>query len=52
MSNDNTPLTEAELAEYETARAALKKSMEQDPVGTKQAMKDALDFPRKSGDVK
>jgi hypothetical protein len=45
-------LTDAEYAEMQRNHEALKKAYAKDPEGTLQAMKDAVQFPRKSGDVK
>lgn len=51
-SDMSDELTEAEYAEMQEMHAALKKAYEKDPEGIKQAMKDAVQLPRKSGDIK
>lgn len=45
-------LTDAEYEEVKNLHKALKEAHAQDPVATKQAMKDAVQFPPKSGKVK
>lgn len=51
MSNEES-LTDAEYAEAQSILKALKEAHAKDPEGTLQAMKDAVQFPRKSGDLK
>ena len=45
-------LTEAEYAEMLRMREVLQKAYAKDPEGVTQAMKDAVQFPPKSGKVK
>jgi hypothetical protein len=51
MSNEES-LTDAEYAEAQRILKALKEAYAKDPKGTLQSMKDAVQFPRKSGNVK
>lgn len=50
--SDEDSLTDAEYAEAKTIHKALKEAYAQDSVVTKQAMKDAVQFPPQSGKVK
>lgn len=45
-------LTDAEYAEMQCNHEALKKAYAEDPVATMQALKDVVQFPPKSGNVK
>lgn len=51
MTNEER-LSDKEWAELQEGRAALQKAYKADPEGTKQAIKDAIQLPRKSGDLK
>lgn len=50
--SDEDRLTDAEYTEVKNIHEALKKAHAQDPVSTRQAMKDAMQFPPQSGTVK
>jgi hypothetical protein len=45
-------MSDKEWAELQERRAALQKAYKADPEGTMQDLKDAIQLPRKSGDLK
>lgn len=49
---DEDQLTDTEYAEVVSRHKALREAYAKDPAATRQAMKDAVQLPRKSGKVK
>lgn len=56
MSNDDKPLTPAEVAEMKRNQEILRQAYADDPQGTLAALRDAYkdmrDFPAQNGDVR